>query len=171
MIDLFYKSIPMSVGRIILAVFIVGVFLFAVAMYLALTPSIKDVSDNVALKKYLNKTLTIKRNALVTICEEADYNFIPNVLTEEAQGACQEKYDLSIPVYFDSTIAAGCGVYSTPQAVIINTDQRLHYRGNYNKSHYCTDKKTNNARPAVTDKLPVGEWSSGTMPTRLAMTI
>lgn len=61
----------------------------------------------------------------------------------------QEKYDLSIPVYFDSTIAAGCGVYSTPQAVIINTDHRLHYRGNYNKSRYCTDKKTNYAQIAL----------------------
>jgi hypothetical protein len=61
----------------------------------------------------------------------------------------QKKYDLSIPVYFDSTIAAGCGVYSTPQAVIINTDQRLHYRGNYNKSRYCTDKKTNYAQLAL----------------------
>lgn len=61
----------------------------------------------------------------------------------------QEKYDLSIPVYFDSTIAAGCGVYSTPQAVIIDTDRRLHYRGNYNKSRYCTDKKTNYAQIAL----------------------
>lgn len=61
----------------------------------------------------------------------------------------QEKYDLSIPVYFDSTLAAGCGVYSTPQAVIINTDQRLHYRGNYNKSRYCADKKTNYAQIAL----------------------
>ena len=61
----------------------------------------------------------------------------------------QEKYDLSIPVYFDSTIAAGCGVYSTPQAVIIDKDQRLHYRGNYNKSRYCTDKKTNYAQIAL----------------------
>lgn len=61
----------------------------------------------------------------------------------------QEKYDLPIPVYFDSAIAASCGVYSTPQAVIINNDQRLHYRGNYNKTRYCTDKKTNYARQAL----------------------
>jgi hypothetical protein len=61
----------------------------------------------------------------------------------------QDKYDLTIPVYFDSSLAAGCGVYSTPQAVIINGDQQLHYRGNYNKSRYCTDKKTNYAQIAL----------------------
>jgi len=33
----------------------------------------------------------------------------------------QKKFDLKVPVLFDSSIAAACGVYSTPQAVIIDT--------------------------------------------------
>lgn len=61
----------------------------------------------------------------------------------------QDKFDLAIPVLFDTTIAAKCGVYSTPQAVIINTDHKLYYRGNYNKSRYCTDKSTNYAQAAL----------------------
>jgi len=61
----------------------------------------------------------------------------------------QQKFDLAIPVVFDSSYAAACGVYSTPQAAIINTDKRLYYRGNYNKSRYCTDKKTNYAEIAI----------------------
>lgn len=65
------------------------------------------------------------------------------------QEEIQNKYDLPIPVYFDSAIAARCGVYSTPQAVIINTDHELHFRGNYNKSRYCTDKKSNYAQIAL----------------------
>jgi len=61
----------------------------------------------------------------------------------------QQKFDLSLPVVFDSSYAAACGVYSTPQAAIINTDKSLFYRGNYNKSRYCTDKETNYAQIAI----------------------
>jgi len=65
----------------------------------------------------------------------------------------QEKYDLSIPVYFDTTIAVNCGVYSTPQAVIIDPNQKLFYRGNYNKTRYCADKDTEFARMALDSLL------------------
>ncbi|HEV7783642.1 MAG TPA: redoxin domain-containing protein [Chitinophagaceae bacterium] len=61
----------------------------------------------------------------------------------------QQKFDLAIPVVFDSSYAVACGVYSTPQAAIIDTGKRLYYRGNYNKSRYCTDKKTNYAQIAI----------------------
>jgi redoxin len=61
----------------------------------------------------------------------------------------QEKYDVDIPVLFDTSLAATCGVYSTPQAVIIDEKDRLYYRGNYNKSRYCTDKKSNYAQIAL----------------------
>jgi len=43
----------------------------------------------------------------------------------------------------DGALAASCGVYSTPQAAIIDHDQRLYYRGNYNRSRYCTQRATN----------------------------
>jgi hypothetical protein len=65
----------------------------------------------------------------------------------------QRKFDLALPVVFDSSYAAACGVYSTPQAAIINTDKSLYYRGNYNKSRYCTDKKTNYAQIAIDSLL------------------
>ncbi len=65
----------------------------------------------------------------------------------------QRKFDLALPVVFDSSYAAACGVYSTPQAAIINTDKNLYYRGNYNKSRYCTDKKTNYAQIAIESLL------------------
>lgn len=61
----------------------------------------------------------------------------------------QNKFDLKIPVYFDSSVAAACGVYSTPQAVIIDRNERLFYRGNYNKARYCTDGRTNYAQQAI----------------------
>lgn len=65
----------------------------------------------------------------------------------------QEKFGLDLPVSFDSSIADVCGVYSTPQAVILNKDHGLYYRGNYNKSRYCTDKKTNYAEMALNGLL------------------
>jgi hypothetical protein len=63
----------------------------------------------------------------------------------------QSKFDLPypIPVISDSAIAAACGVYSTPQAVILDNEGRLFYRGNYNRSRYCTNEQTGFARQAL----------------------
>lgn len=65
----------------------------------------------------------------------------------------QNKFDMNVPILFDTAIAAACGVYSTPQAVIISPDQKLYYRGNYNRSRYCADKKTEYARMALESLL------------------
>jgi len=61
----------------------------------------------------------------------------------------QQRFETSIPVYADSAIAAACGVIATPQAAIIDARHRLWYRGNYNRSRYCTDKKTEYAKAAL----------------------
>jgi hypothetical protein len=65
----------------------------------------------------------------------------------------QDKFGLSIPVSFDSAIAVACGVYSTPQAVIIDANHKLFYRGNYNRTRYCADKKSEYARMALDSLL------------------
>jgi hypothetical protein len=72
-----------------------------------------------------------------------------------AQGI-QERFGLQVPVCFDTSLAAICGVYSTPQAVIIDTRHELYYRGNYNKSRYCADTKTNYAQLAL-ERLLLGK--------------
>ena len=51
--------------------------------------------------------------------------------------------------------AVALGVYSTPQAVIINTKHQLYFRGNYNKARYCTDPLSNFAQMAL-DSLNQG---------------
>lgn len=43
----------------------------------------------------------------------------------------------------EGVIANACGVYSTPQAAIIDREGKLFYRGNYNSSRYCTVRATN----------------------------
>lgn len=65
----------------------------------------------------------------------------------------QKKFDAKIPVYFDRDIANSCGVFSTPQAVLIDNSQNLYYRGNYNKTRYCTDAETNYAQQAIDSLL------------------
>jgi hypothetical protein len=70
----------------------------------------------------------------------------PKTFTAEA---IRDKFDLDIPVSFDRALATACGVYSTPQAALLDDRQRLFYRGNYNSSRYCTDEKTNYAKIAL----------------------
>lgn len=61
----------------------------------------------------------------------------------------QHRFHITVPVLTDTSLAAACGVYSTPQAVILNGYRQLHYRGNYNKSRYCTNAQTNYAEIAL----------------------
>lgn len=69
--------------------------------------------------------------------------------------AVKEKYDLDIECVIDKgkIIAEACGVYSTPQAVILDGDEKLYYRGNYNRARYCTDSKSDFARMALDSLL------------------
>jgi hypothetical protein len=87
------------------------------------------------IKKYSGKISF----AVVVMAEDADYT-VPEI---------QDKFGAPIPVLFDTTVAVACGVYSTPQAVLINSDHQLYYRGNYNRSRYCTDKNSNYAQMAI----------------------
>ncbi|WP_155177967.1 TlpA family protein disulfide reductase [Fulvivirga lutimaris] len=61
-----------------------------------------------------------------------------------------EKYDLGIDVIKDSKgkLATALGVYSTPQAVLIK-DQKVYYKGNYNKARFCLSKNTKFAAQAL----------------------
>lgn len=65
----------------------------------------------------------------------------------------QKKFDTKIPVYFDQEIATSCGVFSTPQAVLIDSSRKLYYRGNYNKTRYCTNADSNYAQMAIDSLL------------------
>jgi hypothetical protein len=76
-----------------------------------------------------------------------DKNYTPDEI--------RHRWDLpeNIPVLRDSLMAAACGVYSTPQAVIVDTHDQLFYRGNYNRNRYCTDERTSYARLALESLL------------------
>ncbi|WP_158795575.1 redoxin domain-containing protein [Pedobacter sp. L105] len=78
-------------------------------------------------------------------------NFAVVLMTDKSNSAeeVKKRFGISVPVIADSTVAALCGVYSTPQAVVLNANRELYYRGNYNKSRYCTDAKTSYALIAL----------------------
>lgn len=77
--------------------------------------------------------------AVVVMTKDKDYT----------EAYIRNKFDLTVPILFDTSLARDCGVYSTPQAVLLTADRALYYRGNYNKSRYCADKKTNYAQTAI----------------------
>ncbi|PKB18674.1 thioredoxin fold domain-containing protein [Flavobacterium sp. 5] len=66
----------------------------------------------------------------------------------------QKKFNSDdIPVFFDEEIAKKCGVFSTPQAVLLDGSHNLYYRGNYNKTRYCTNADSNYAQMAIESLL------------------
>jgi hypothetical protein len=79
---------------------------------------------------------------------------VPGAVGHSSVRAAEERR-LGMPVIYDSdgAIAATCGVYSTPQAVILDQDGRLRYRGNYNLSRYCVSPATEFARLALEGTL------------------
>lgn len=99
---------------------------------------------NIKHFKSLVKTYDTKISfAIVVLNKDSDYT------AEDIQ----DKFDLKVPVLFNQSVAKACGVYSTPQAVILDTEQKLYYRGNYNKSRYCTDNNSNYAKMAIDSLL------------------
>lgn len=78
-------------------------------------------------------------------------NFVVVLLTDKYYTVkeVQNKFDLNVRVVVDPEIALKCGVYATPQAAIITNQHQLYYRGNYNRSRYCTNEKTEYAKTAL----------------------
>jgi hypothetical protein len=56
----------------------------------------------------------------------------------------------------DGAIAAAFGVYATPQAVLLDGERRLRYRGNFNTTRYCSEPKTQFVRLAIEALLGTG---------------
>jgi hypothetical protein len=61
------------------------------------------------------------------------------------------KLHLAMPVVLDrgGALGAALGVYSTPQAAILDAQDHLYFRGNYNRSRYCEDPTSEFARIAL----------------------
>ncbi|MFY9343893.1 MAG: AhpC/TSA family protein [Planctomycetota bacterium] len=64
-------------------------------------------------------------------------------------------FDIAAVRDHDGGLARLCGVYSTPQAVLLTAGRVLFFRGNYNLSRFCTDATTAFAQQAI-DALLAG---------------
>lgn len=84
-----------------------------------------------------------------------EMNFVVVLMTDEDYDAeaVKKRFGFTVPVVKDINLANSCGVYSTPQAVVLKTGNELYYRGNYNKTRYCTDEETRFAKMAVKNLL------------------
>ncbi len=66
-----------------------------------------------------------------------------------------DEWDIDVDVVPDSggRLATMLGAYSTPQAVVVTRESRLYFRGNYNSTRYCVDRRTEFARIAIESLL------------------
>lgn len=75
----------------------------------------------------------------------------------------RELLDASIPIIVDreDKWTQATGVFATPQAVVLEPDGRLFYRGNYNKARFCTIPGSNFAEISLGMLLqahPAPKW-------------
>ncbi len=81
------------------------------------------------------------------------------VLRDETPETLQRAYralGLDIPFHVDpGPLANAVGIYSTPQAAVLDADGGLFYQGNYNLTRYCRDRETEFARLAL-ERLRIG---------------
>jgi hypothetical protein len=82
------------------------------------------------------------------------------VVIAKKEDVTSAKYmtERAVPIIVDDQeqLAKACGVYSTPQAALIQYSNQLYFRGNYNRSRFCTDKNSNFVQMAM-DSLLAGK--------------
>lgn len=70
---------------------------------------------------------------------------------EDAAERFKKKYDLDVPTILDKegVISDKCGIYATPQAVLLDKNSNIYFKGNYNKARFCTAKETKFVEMAI----------------------
>jgi hypothetical protein len=84
-----------------------------------------------------------------------EMNFVVVMMTDKAYKMedVKKRFGITVPIVKDINLAQSCGVYSTPQAVLLKPSNELYFRGNYNRTRYCTDEQTRFAKLAVKNLL------------------
>ena len=83
------------------------------------------------------------------------YNLYKNEVEFIAYSTKKITYSYPIPdsIDVDGKMAKLLGVYSTPQAVLLDNNGKLIYRGNYNKSRFCSNKSSEYVKNAIEKAL------------------
>jgi hypothetical protein len=95
--------------------------------------------------------------------------FVAVIESEEDPAALERRVralSLNMPHLRDvgGKLAAQAGVYSTPQALVLSSDRRILYRGNYNLSRYCNDPRSEFVRLALESALATPGQTSEAAP-------
>lgn len=70
-------------------------------------------------------------------------NFVVVVQNKQDRTELPDAFENAHAVYDpEGEIADRCGVYSTPQAILLDEEGKIIYRGNYNMARYCTSRDT-----------------------------
>lgn len=78
--------------------------------------------------------------------------FVEIVETDAADGA-GSGLPIARVVDADGSIARACGIYSTPQALLLDSKRLVVFRGNFNVNRYCSETDTQFVRNAIADLL------------------
>ena len=82
-----------------------------------------------------------------------DVNFYVVIQSEDEDDRDRftKKYGLDIPTILDmdGSISDKCGIYATPQGVLLDQESTIFFKGNYNIARYCTKKETKFAELAI----------------------
>jgi AhpC/TSA family len=83
--------------------------------------------------------------------EQTDVYVIIQSTDERAAKRFSNKYDLDLPIILDKngSISDLCGIYSTPQSVLLDKGSNIYFKGNYNVARYCSRKETSFADLAM----------------------
>jgi hypothetical protein len=94
----------------------------------------------------------------LSIQQKDEINFMVVIQSDDADDLMrfEEKYALdnvSLILDKDGAISDICGIYATPQAVILDRESQIYFKGNYNKARFCTKKQTKYVDMALTHLL------------------
>jgi hypothetical protein len=84
----------MSLSKIILILVVSGLALFVFLMYIALSPTIRNVSTNKAFADFIDKQVNNPATLYMQQCKTGSYRFIPNVLSSDSATICDRAFDI-----------------------------------------------------------------------------
>ncbi len=86
----------MPIWKIILIVLGVLFLLFILMLYIALAPTIRNLSNRKYFKRWVNKPVTLKKPANVYLYDKGSYRFNPHVLVSREQPGFDLRYTLPV---------------------------------------------------------------------------
>lgn len=150
--------------------------LFSGVLYLFYQAEIKDSLPTPIPSGYVKKEFGIKLNDTTNKRLKLIHFFNPNcpcsrfnlkhvekivskyaseieILAYSTDSSTSINFPIQIKYDKNARMAKNYGVYSTPQAVLLNQNGKLLFRGNYNKSRFCGNSKSEFVVQAIENAL------------------